>query len=165
MTRAIVQSKNFAFIPWRPKKSTKQFLLIWVPVPKIPRWSEKVCFGCSPHSLWSQMRKAEEPWKICRVILESSQFIVRGWLSSFSFEQTNIKICFFTSMEMIFLLHFFGKVRERDSSQFSVSPSWMKRTFHCCPFLFVRSGWENFPLSGQRVLFSHFILCVHKRLS
>lgn len=153
------------------KKSTKQFLLIYVPVPKIPRWSEKVCFGCSPHSLWSQMREAKEPWKICGVTLESSQFIVRGWFSSFSFEQTNIKICFyiFTSMEMIFfLLLFFGKVRERILAIFPyLLPEWNE-----C-FIVVRprsltgagSGWESFPLSGQRVLFSRFILCVHKRLS
>lgn len=89
----------------------------------------EVCFGFfAQFTVVSDGREDEEekPWKICRVTLESSQFIVRGWFSSFSFEQTNIKICFyiFTSMEMIFL--FF---REEKLERFSryLFPAWIER--------------------------------------
>lgn len=100
----------------------------------------------------SKREREGKPWKICRVISESSQFIVREWSSSFSFEQTNIKICFciLLSWKWFWISE---KVRE-SSGNFPVSPlpAWNER-FHCCPF----SGWES-SFSGQRSPFVSFSL-------
>lgn len=93
---------------WR-RKATKQFLLIYIPVAKEISMIRKVCFGfrlihCAVIAVEKGTQDERKPWKICGVTLESSQFIVREWFSSFSFQQTNIKICFciLTSMEMVF---------------------------------------------------------------
>lgn len=115
----------------------------------------EVCFGFFARFTVVSNRREDEkekPWKICGVTLESSQFIVRGWFSSFSFEQTNIKICFyiFTSMEMIFLF-----LRRKVREILSVSLSCMNWTFHCCPFV---SGWRSLPrFSGQRMIRRGFL--------
>lgn len=116
----------------------------------------KGLFWFSAHSLWSRMREEEEwkPWKICGVILESSQFIVRRWFSSFSFEQTNIKICFciFAFMKMI---SFFRKVRARFLPIFPyLLPEWDRR------FIVVRLRYGKVSLFGSGVLFSRVILCI-----
>lgn len=57
-----------------------------------------------------------------------SQFIVHGWFSSFSFEQTNIKICFsFQWIEN-------EKIRfESDFCGVFIYAIVMKWDFHCCP--------------------------------
>lgn len=72
----------------------------------------------------------------------------------------------FHGNDFFFSSSFFSEKLERNSSQFFVSPSWMKWTFHCCPFLFARCGWSwvrdgiSFPLSGQRVfVFPFYSLC------
>lgn len=137
MTLAIVHSKiYFRIHPVAEKKSTKQFLLICFPVEKkiSSHDPKKVCFGfrliqCGLRWRWETTNDERKPWKICGVILEPSQFIVREWFSRFSFEQTNTKICFyiFTSMKMISVFFFWEKVRARFHTKFSVSPSWMKR--------------------------------------
>lgn len=104
---AIVQLKKFASAVREPEKKipSKQFLLIYFPVAKdvLPWSGKKVCFGLrlirlarSLYRMGEVEGRKKKTVKICGVTLESSQFIVREWFSSFSFEQTNIKICFHT---------------------------------------------------------------------
>lgn len=149
MTRGIFLAKKIRihFIPGGKKINGTIFINLFSRKDFVP-WSEKGLFWFSTHSPRSQMEGARRRWKTVKNLWSHFGIIAIycSWMTRGFFIRTNKHKNMFLYFSLPFLLR--GKVRD-SFGKFSLSPSCMNRTFHCCPF----SGWESFfSLPGQMMI-------------